>query len=132
MRRAGVFLAACFLIGAIAGCATVSSRPQTPAQAVYAITADYATGLTAAVEYGKLPRCGSPGAEEAVVIFEPCSDERVLMTLRVYSDAAYAAIKAAEGAALAPHVTDADKRSARLDAIVAVANFVEAVAEARR
>lgn len=119
------FTAAWFLAGVcLMGCATVTSKPQSPAQAVYAVTSDYATALTAAVQYGQLPRCA--------VAAPPCSDEKTLATLRVYSDAAYAAIKAAEVVALSKNATVADQQSARLDAIIAVANFVDAVAGARR
>jgi len=72
-----------FLLLAVVGCTT----PQTPQQSVFQAKAGYATALTAAVAYKRLPLCPAPA---------PCSDKEVVGQLQRADLVAATALDAAE------------------------------------
>jgi hypothetical protein len=87
------FLLAAFLAASLVGCAGVS--PETPQQAVFSVKSGYATALTAAVAYKRLPACAEPKRL-------PCADGKVLEQIRKADNVAAGALDAAETAVRTP------------------------------
>lgn len=83
---------------ALVGCGTTVATPDTPAQAVYAAKSAYATALTAAVAYKRLPACS---ATRPV----PCSHPDLVAQLQKADNVAAASLDAAEAAARTPLVS---------------------------
>jgi len=83
-----IILAIDIFIGAfLAGCATA---PQNAAQAVYAAHGTYTVALTAAVNYKRLPPCGTPTSPAL------CSKREVVAQLQRADDVAFTALQAAQ------------------------------------
>lgn len=85
------------LAAALAGCASAPATPDTPQQAVFAAKSAYATALTAAVAYKRLPTC-SPTRPA------PCSHPDLVAQLQKADIVAAASLDAAEAAARTPLV----------------------------
>lgn len=83
------------LAAALAGCA---STPSTPQQAVFAAKSTYATALTAAVAYRRLPVCSDTRPV-------PCSHPALVQQLQKADTVAAASLDAAEAAARTPIVS---------------------------
>jgi hypothetical protein len=81
------------LAASLAGCAGVS--PETPQQAVFSVKSGYATALTAAVAYKRLPACGEPKRL-------PCSDAKIVAQIQKADNVAAGALDAAETAVRTP------------------------------
>jgi uncharacterized protein YcfL len=98
--------------GLLAGCAstTGSTSTSSPQQIVFAAKSGYATALTAAVAYKRLPACATP----AVL---PCSDQTIVAQMQKADNVAAASLDAAESAVRTPAVS----ASAR-DRAIAAAN----------
>ncbi|MCC2632125.1 MAG: hypothetical protein K0S48_11 [Ramlibacter sp.] len=87
------------LAASLAGCASMpSAAPDTPQQAVYAAKSAYATALTAAVAYKKLPACSATRPA-------PCSQPALVQQLQRADIVAAASLDAAEAAVRTPLVS---------------------------
>jgi hypothetical protein len=106
------------LIGVIAGCTV---KPNSPAQAVYQVEAEYNIALQAAVDYKNLPAC-STGV--SVV----CSDPAIVKKLQDADKTAASALAQAGQVALSPNAakTDIDKALAIAQTALAVLTQIEA------
>lgn len=111
MRNA---LAAVTLLAALTACASLIA--ETPAQRVFALTADYRALLTVALEYESLPRCDKTGR----VL---CSDAPAVERMRKADRYAEAALDEAEDIVRAPGLTEDSVRLAIRAAESAVAVF---------
>jgi hypothetical protein len=96
MKRS--LILAVVLAAGLAGCASAPSAPDTPQQAVYAAKSAYATALTAAVAYKRLPAC-------SVTRPAPCSHPDLVAQLQKADNVAAASLDAAEAAARTPLVS---------------------------
>lgn len=84
----------------LAACAGQPAGPNAPSQAVYQIKSDYDAALQVAIAYAQLPRCGSVGNPPL------CSQAKVVVQLDQASQAAGAAIQAAENTVRDPNASD--------------------------
>lgn len=91
---------------ALAACA---GTPESPSQAVYAAHGAYATTLTAALAYKRLPPCQRAKP--------PCSDPAVVAQLQKADDVAFEALSAAQRAVRTPGFGED-----RIQTAIAVAN----------
>ncbi len=110
-------LAVIALAFALAACAIT---PQTPAQAVYQIEADYAAALTVAVKYKQLPACGQPASPLL------CANPPVIATLQKADDVAYAALSEAQTLIRTPGI-GADKVQTAIATAVSALKVLTAV-----
>ncbi len=76
------------------------TKPDTPAQDVYAAESTYAGALRLELAYSDLPRCGKPSSPPL------CSDQKVLKSVRTADDAAWEAIQQAQTAVRTPGYGD--------------------------
>lgn len=91
-------LIALMLAASLAACANMpGGAPETPEQAVFAAKSTYATALTAAVAYKRLPACSATRPM-------PCSEPALVAQLQKADNVAAAALDAAEAAARTPRV----------------------------
>jgi hypothetical protein len=96
MKRSLIALA---FVAALAGCGSTRSAPDTPQQAVFAAKSAYATALTGAVAYKRLPQCSATAKL-------PCSEPVLVAQLQKADNVAAAALDAAEAAVRTPRVGD--------------------------
>lgn len=118
MKRS--LMAACLAV-ALAGCASVSA-PTTPEQAVFAAKSSYATALTAAVAYKRLPTCSD-------TVKMPCKETALLVQLQKADTVAAAALDAAESAARTPRVGATATQRALSAAQAALASLTTLVSQ---
>ena len=109
------FLLAAVMAASLAGCAAIA--PESPQQAVFQVKSGYATALTAAVAYKKLPGCKVP-------VQQPCSDAKVVAQMQKADNVAAGALDAAEAAVRTPGFGKNAVTSALGAARAALAAFV--------
>lgn len=80
--------------GFVAGCAG-GLAVESPQQAVFQVKSGYATALTAAVAYKRLPACQVPAKQ-------PCADAKVVAQIQKADNVAAGALDAAEAAVRTP------------------------------
>lgn len=97
MKRFVIAIAACV---SLVGCAAAQVKPEDAGRTVFAIYSDYVTAEKIAVQYIRLPRCGSEGA------LAVCSDPKVVAKIQRVDKLADLSIKAAEAAVRAPEFGD--------------------------
>jgi hypothetical protein len=108
-------LAMALAIGAFAaGCATT---PQNAAQAVYAAHGTYATALTVAINYKRLPPCNKPPAPAL------CSKPEVVKQLQQADDVAFTALSTAQRIVRAPDSSATTVQTAIFNANQAISAF---------
>jgi uncharacterized protein YcfL len=103
---------------AVAGCASTTTST-TPAQTVFAAKSAYATALTAAVAYKRLPACSSTQPM-------PCSDAGVVQQLQRADNVAASALDAAESAVRTPAI-GADARSKAIQTATVALQALQAI-----
>lgn len=97
----------------VAGCASTpggSASTDSPQRVVFAAKSGYATALTAAVAYKRLPGC-------APTVPQPCSDAGIVAQLQKADNVAAASLDAAEAAVRTPQIG-----ASAVDRAVATAN----------
>jgi hypothetical protein len=104
---------------ALAACAV----PESPAQTVYLVQADYAAALKVELAYSNLPRCHAPGSGPI------CSDVNVIQKLQHADDLAWIAIKQAQGAVRTPGYGDGKVITALASAKALTRAFVDITAK---
>lgn len=98
----------------LTGCASTTTSSSTPAQTVFAAKSGYATVLTAAVAYKRLPACSS-------TVPQPCSSPAIVAQLEKADTVAFVALDAAEAAVRTPAITDDARGKAIQTAAIALA-----------
>jgi hypothetical protein len=106
-----------FALAALIGCASTTSI--TPAQTVFAAKSAYATALTAAVAYKRLPACTSSQPM-------PCSDAGVVQQLQRADNVAAVALDAAEAAVRTPAISG-DARSKAIQTATLALQALQAI-----
>lgn len=102
------------LLCLLPGCET--TKPQSPAQAVYAATSSYEIALSVAVSYKKLPACAAGGPLL-------CSKPEIVAQLQKADAAAFAALSSAQNIVRSP----AFGQDAAQSAVVAAQEAVKAL-----